>query len=59
LLDKEKNEVLDHYITEGNNEKLVVKTPIEFGATNWILLVEFREARVSALKVRTEKKRRN
>ena len=37
----------------GSPERWVVRMPFEFGATDWLLLLEFRNGRVSAVRVRT------
>ena len=38
---------------EGANNIWVVRTPLIFGAGNWLLYMEFTDARLSALKIRT------
>ena len=38
----------------GGAQTLSVSTPLEFGAQNWVLLIEFKGEHVSAVRVRTE-----
>jgi hypothetical protein len=40
-------------VDEVNKDRWYVSTPLEFGATNWTLWVEFSAGRVSALRIRT------
>jgi hypothetical protein len=40
-------------VDEVNRDRWYVSSPLEFGATNWILWVEFSAGRVSALRIRT------
>lgn len=39
------------YVT---NEQTVVRTPLELGAQNWVLLLDFREDKVAAVAFRTD-----
>lgn len=36
-----------------NNHQWVVASPYEFGATNWILVIDFENDKVKSLKIRT------
>lgn len=38
----------------GNHNEWVVETPLQFGAGNWLLWLEFKEGRLSAVRVREE-----
>lgn len=38
---------------ESSSTEWGVETPIEFGAKNWVLYIEFKDSRVAALRVRT------
>ena len=41
----------EEYLT---NEKTVARTPLELGAHNWILLIDYQGERVAAVAVRTD-----
>ena len=41
-------------LREGSATEWEVETPLEFGAGNWLLLIELRGSKVVALRVRTE-----
>ena len=39
---------------QDDDHRWLLSTPLEFGAQNWVLLVEFKGQQVSAVRVRTE-----
>jgi hypothetical protein len=45
--------------TSDDTQTWLVSTPLEFGAQNWVLLIEFAGEHVSALRVRTPDSYRN
>ena len=42
------------FLGDNKSQRWVIKTPLEFGATNWVMLVEFSNSNVSAVRIRTE-----
>jgi hypothetical protein len=52
LFENTKDEGFD-YFPKGNN-LMILTSPSEFGATNWRLLVEFKDSKVISVKVRSE-----
>ena len=39
---------------DNSNDVLAVKTPSEFGSSNWVLLIEFKNLKVNCIRIRTE-----
>lgn len=36
------------------DKKWVIETPLEFGASNWILIIDFYDNKITSLRIRTE-----
>ena len=50
IYEKYKTDKLNLYKSEGN--QWYVRMPIEFGATDWILLVDFKNDKITGIKIR-------